>query len=1193
MRKITPDGIISTVAGCGLKSYSGDGGPAIAAGMSDIYGLALGPDGSLYISTPLHEVIRKVDPQGIITTFAGGGTQFTKEALPATRTLLREPCGIAVGPDGAVYFADRDLRRVCKISTSLPGFTGDQIAIASGDGQHLYLFDPTGRHLRTLHAVTGTTLYEFAYGAGGRLATITDAFHNLTRIEYDADGRAQAIVSPFGPRTELRLNAAGELAKVIDPTGHPYDLAYQEGSLLAQVTGSRQDIFHFAYDSEGRLEQATGPEGGSVQLTRVESSAGQEIVQRDATGLTTRSQLTFPSAGGRTMTDSLADGTARNRQTGTDGRSQHQMPDGSSVSVTQGADPRWGMQAPVLSQQVIKTPQGLSLTNSSTRTVNLADPQNPLSLTRTEQRTTWNGATFIATYSAANRHLILRTPTGRVTTNRFDETGRLIEQRVPGQQPKRLEYATDGRLSRAWHGEGEDARSMTYLYDTNGYMGAIVDALNRTNQFVRDPAGRLLEQVFPDGRVAGFGPGIGDGLQTVTPPGKAAHQLWTSVGGRESVYTPPAIGEAAESVHLFFNQNGQTTGLLQPDGQAVTNAFDAAGRLTSVTLPQGQFLYSYASNGTLASAAHPDGATVFYTSDGPLVTGMRWEGVVTGSVARVFNADFRLSSLSVNGSNIVSFRFDADGFLTNAGTLQIRRHPTNGLLSGTILGTVTDAFAWNGFGEVERYAVTNQDVALLRVDYRRDPLGRISEMQETLEGSTDTLAYTYDPAGRMVNVARNGAALAQFEYDANGNRLVETRVEDGVQTVTRCEYDLRDRLVSGSRAVGAAAPLSFEFTHDPQGNLTQQTAGDETTRYGYDALNNLRRIELPDGRTIEYVLDGRHRPVGRKVNGVLRQGFLYASFAHPVAELDHEGNVVSVFVYGHRATVPDYLVREGIAYRIVSDHRGSPRFVVNSQTGELVQHLEYDTFGRIVTDTNPGFQPFGFAGGLYDPDTRLVRFGARYYNPEWGRWTQRDPMLYRGGSLNLYAYVSNDPLNRVDRLGLGPSVSPNWDKFFTGLGQFGGGLLAGSVLLSIEGASMGTATPAVIAGGTYAGWSIGSGVGNMYNAFANPDAPVAAGGPLESVGQATGNSTCQQVGAAADLLPNIVFTGGADPKTGAQLLSKMADEGNTVFSLGTTITSNVQTVNESVGMGPLPASDPYVVPWTPQVVTPTGPTVYE
>ena len=93
-------------------------------------------------------------------------------------------------------------------------------------------------------------------------------------------------------------------------------------------------------------------------------------------------------------------------------------------------------------------------------------------------------------------------------------------------------------------------------------------------------------------------------------------------------------------------------------------------------------------------------------------------------------------------------------------------------------------------------------------------------------------------------------------------------------------------------------------------------------------------------------------------------------------------------------------MKNGSIYRIISDHLGSPRFIVDIQTGAVVQRMEFDAFGNVALDTNPGFQPFGFAGGLYDLDTKLVRFGARDYDAEIGRWTSKDPILFKGGDSN-------------------------------------------------------------------------------------------------------------------------------------------------------------------------------------------------
>jgi len=137
-----------------------------------------------------------------------------------------------------------------------------------------------------------------------------------------------------------------------------------------------------------------------------------------------------------------------------------------------------------------------------------------------------------------------------------------------------------------------------------------------------------------------------------------------------------------------------------------------------------------------------------------------------------------------------------------------------------------------------------------------------------------------------------------------------------------------------------------------------------------------------------------------------------------VAELGGSGAVVSRFVYGTRSNVPEYLVRRGATYRIVSDHLGSVRLVVDASTGAVAQRLDYDAWGVVTQDTNPGFQPFGFAGGLYDAGTGLVRFGARDYDPEVGRWTTKDPIRFLGGDTNLYGYVLSNPVDLTDPTGL-------------------------------------------------------------------------------------------------------------------------------------------------------------------------------
>lgn len=103
---------------------------------------------------------------------------------------------------------------------------------------------------------------------------------------------------------------------------------------------------------------------------------------------------------------------------------------------------------------------------------------------------------------------------------------------------------------------------------------------------------------------------------------------------------------------------------------------------------------------------------------------------------------------------------------------------------------------------------------------------------------------------------------------------------------------------------------------------------------------------------------------------------------------------------------------------LLTDQVGTLRAVADT-SGTIVKRIDYDSFGNIIADTNPGFSvPFGFAGGLHDRDTGLVRFGYRDYSPELGRFVSKDPLDFAGGDTNLYAYSMSDPVNFIDPLGL-------------------------------------------------------------------------------------------------------------------------------------------------------------------------------
>jgi len=157
------------------------------------------------------------------------------------------------------------------------------------------------------------------------------------------------------------------------------------------------------------------------------------------------------------------------------------------------------------------------------------------------------------------------------------------------------------------------------------------------------------------------------------------------------------------------------------------------------------------------------------------------------------------------------------------------------------------------------------------------------------------------------------------------------------------------------------------------------------------------------------------------IDGVLVKQWLYRDQLKPVAELDGSGNIVAEFIYGTKSNVPDLVVRGGNTYRIVSDQLESPLMVLNTTNSSDIQfQATYTAFGeRTLVAGADDWMPFGFADGIYDPDTKLTRFGARDYDAQFGRWISKDPILFDGDGPNLYSYVLADPVNRIDDSGEG------------------------------------------------------------------------------------------------------------------------------------------------------------------------------
>jgi RHS repeat-associated protein len=1101
VRKLDPTGTISTVAGvqectiCGNIGYSGDGGPATSAHFNTPTDVKVRRDGTLFImdhggynGTPAG--VRQVTPDGVITTIAGPGTAgwgpFNGDNLPARQTALSAPTSLAIGPNDLVYLTDNGNGRVREIaSLSLAGIVGNgDYLVPSPDGAAVFEFDSFGHHVATRSPLIGTNLATFSYDASNLLASITDANSNVTRIDRSVSSTVK-ITAPFGQVTTLTLDpATGHLVTTTDPLGGTWMTGPDPNGLLQTLktpveTAAGLPPHTMGYSPTGLLI-SDSDSIGTQTLTRTDVMSGWQVVRTSGEGRIWTYAQTNTNAVGPTgqilqetssTTDPASLPSTFSRYI--DESRVFTVPDGTTTTVTLTPDPILGFGAPLNGTTVVRSPSGLTRTTTQSRSAVFGNVSDIFSATSVTTSTSVNGNTTSEVWSRGSGGTSTRTissPAQRQVVYTLDGQERVTQVAVPGITPIQFQYDPQGRLYLTTQG----TRTWKQTYDAQGYAYVSTDPLNQTITYTNDALGHPLDTLLPDLRVVHASYDADGNMSTLTLPSNAQHGFSYTPIDLVGSYTPPSVDSNSPATHYSYNHDRQSTLESRPGGVTIVPGYDTAGRLYTVSTPQGPFGLTYdPQKGTVATASAPSGEGLTYAYDGSLPTGTTWSGPVAGSVTLGFDNLFRVVSQKVNNANEIILGYDTDNLLTGAGALVLTPDPQNGLLTGTTLGSTSDSYGYDPNGLLATYTakVGSSTLYSESIDLR-DGDNRIKQKTETVLGTTHVWKYNYDATGRLTDVYEDNVQTSHYEYDADDNRNLFMNSSGSIVP----QYDAQDRL----KSYGGTS-----YTYTENGELLTKVDSSGTTTYSYSAMGELLSVSKPDGTLIEYVHDARHRRVGKKVNGVLTKGWLYNGRLRVVAELDGSGNLVSRFVQGMGLNGADYMVKGGTTYRLVKDHLGSVRLVVDSAAGTVVERIDYDEFGGITGDTSPGFQPFGFAGGLYDPDTGLVRFGKRDYDAVTGRWTKKDPIRFNGGQANLYAYVANDPIDLVDPYGKlppiglpGPIIPPLGGIQIgvsaggeAGLGPGVGGTIQGGGYLSASGSTgtWGGPTPTTYALGATAG----------------------------------------------------------------------------------------------------------------------------
>lgn len=815
------------------------------------------------------------------------------------------------------------------------------------------------------------------------------------RQEYDIAGNVAAIIDANGITTRVQHNMRGQITQTTYPDGRTERCVYDLDGTLQSSVASNGLTTRFTYDVLGHCvrKEMFSSSGESLAVTTSTFSGDRILSETDAQGTITHYEYDgagrqFAVSKGDTRTEQEYDSLGRRAVL-----REWVDADPSHCKITRTA---YDLLNRVVDER-IETASGHLLKRISyaydaagNRTHVTEYPQG-------------GPATTVTEYDLDGRPVRVTDPLGYSTVTEYDD--RVCD----GQGRRVLQIRTTDPLGiQTWTTQDVLGRVVEEL--RKDVMGVVVARSDRTY----DPIGNLVRSV-----------------QHRLAPGMPAEQIvteWLLDTCNRPLALREAVGTTDErETRYHFNEWGQQEALVLPDGLHLRFAYDDWGRLTSYQSDDRSFAYEYRYdlNGNVTDIDELVSATTThreYDACNRMTKEVLAHGV---SIGITYDGLGRTQELHLPDGSVVDYGYDAlylrqvtrrDQNRQEQYTHRYADYDTSGnLMAMDLIGAVG------------------------RVTYARDALSRLITLvspyfQEFIG------PHGYDAAGNLV--ARRirdvlGEVDCQYRYDALHQLTQESGLAQHQYThdslYNRLRRDLQVYTVNARNELVQTGDTHYQYNE--RGCRLSQESPDGWIRYEYDALNRLTMVETQTERVV-YTYDSCNRRLSTTsfTSGYWGwyqtscKRFLYNG-QDEIGAVDDSGRLTELRVLGRGrgaeidATVAIELA--GAVYAPICDSAGNIVSLVNAYSGSLAEGYRFGAFGEetiyggwgYVRSSSPVGNPWRFSSKRTDPETGLVNYGRRYYDPSVGRWLTTDPLGYKAGP-NLYAYVNNSPLAHFDLYGL-------------------------------------------------------------------------------------------------------------------------------------------------------------------------------